>query len=256
MQQFLDLFPLVPGLIVFNILALGISLGCYGLVRWIFRSRLAPENTEIAAQLIRVSGALLALLLSLTFADVRSELGKLRDSVELEAAQIVDMYNDLAIYEHPQALALQKQLREYVRTVIENDWDKLAYNTGKLGAYNVAMEIQRGILQLPADNSAQEALRANLLLDMDEISDYRQIRLYAAKSEPPVFFYISFFGFLITMGLMAVYPPKRNSLILMGLYCVFIGVVIYFILALGSPFSGTFKIKPKALSTIYETILS
>ena len=227
----------------------------YGITRTIIRKNITEENVKIANQLLRGSGALLALLLSLTFADVRSELGKLRDSIELEAAQIVDMQVDLGIYGTNESQAIQIKLKEYTLALVEREWVKLSQNSFDERAFNLAQEIQEDVLNLQSSSELQNSLRSNLLNDIDEISDYRQLRQYATKADPPIFFYISFFGFILTMGIFSVFPPQRNSLILMAFYCSFIGVVIYFILALSNPFIGSLKIEPEALKTIYESVL-
>ncbi len=247
--------PIALGLLIFITLFLVIGFSSYAFTRWLIVKNLVPENKEIASQLLRLSGALLALLLSLTFADVRSELIKLSDSIDLEAAQIVDMYSDLEMYGTTDANLIMDKLKEYTKSIIENEWDKLSQNSFDMSTFHLAEEIQEDILNLNPASKKGELLRANLMDDLDEISDYRQMRQYASKTDPPIFFYISLFGFVITIGLFSVYQPNRNSLLLLGFYCAFIGVVVYFILTLSHPFVGTMKIQPETLITIYETFL-
>ena len=85
---------------------------------------------------------------------------------------------------------------------------------------------------------------------MDEISDHRQTRLYHAKPEPPTFLYIAILGFPLTVMLLAVYPPRPKSILLMCFYCAFIGVVFYFILALNHPFEGIARVSPEPFEVI------
>ena len=247
--------PLFLGLIIFIVAFVMIGLLAYGITRRIIKNGITDDNREIANQLLRVSGALLALLLSLTFADVRSELVKLRDSIDLEAAQIVDMYSDLETYGDERSTLIQQKLIHYTRALIEKEWEQLSLQSFDYSTFTLAEEIQDDILMLKPNSSKQELLRSNLLDDIDEISDYRQMRQYAAKSDPPIFFYISLFGYVVTIGIFSVYPPRRNSLILLSFYCAFIGVVIYFILALSNPFNGTMQITPDSLQQILDTVL-
>ena len=247
--------PLIVGLLIFIVAFVLIGLLAYGITRFIMLKGITADNREIANQLLRVSGALLALLLSLTFADVRSELVRLRDSIDLEAAQIVDMYSDLDIYGTEESKLIQQKLKAYTIALIEKEWEQLSMQSFDLYTFRLAEEIQEDILNLEPESEKQKLLRSNLLEDLDEISDYRQMRQYASKSDPPIFFYISFFGFIVTLGIFAVYPPRKNSMLLLSMYCAFIGVVIYFILALSNPFTGTMKIEPDALNTIINSAL-
>ena len=52
------------------------------------------------------------------------------------------------------------------------------------------------------------------------------------------------------MALLAVYPPRRRSLLLMCFYCIFVGVVLYFILALNHPFAGIARVSPEPFEII------
>jgi hypothetical protein len=199
-----------------------------------------------------VAGTLLGLLLSLTFAGVRSNSIRLQDSIEHEAAQIVDLYHDLALFNTNEATQLQEQVASYTQLLIEKEWPLLAEDQISLEADKQFQTLYEGILSLDATTVRQEILRASLVEDVDEVSDFRQVRHFNATAPPLYFLYIALFGFVMTVVFMAVYPPDKVTLILIGSYCAFIGVVFYFLLALNDPFTGPIRVTPEAFEIISQ----
>ena len=89
-QTILNL-PLFIALIIFVLFAVLLGFAAYFFVRSIIQTPVPAEVKGTADSIFRISGALLGLLLSLTFVDIRQELLKIRDSVELEAGQLTDI---------------------------------------------------------------------------------------------------------------------------------------------------------------------
>ncbi len=248
--------PVLIGISIFLLATVAVGLVSYFVARALIHKPVQDERKNVADSLFRISGALLGLLLSLTFASIREDITKLRDSVELEAAQIADIFNDLARFESEDATALQQKVVDYTRALIEHEWPLLSAGGLSPQAWDIYEDIELGLLDLKTEGPRQESLRSRLLQDIDEISDHRQARLYTAKDDPPFFLYIAMFGFVATMLLFCVHPPSVASIVFLSLFSVFVGTVMYFSFALSHPFDGALSVSPKALELIYGDFLS
>lgn len=204
--------------------------------------------------MFRISGTLLVLILSLTFANLRNDHAALRDAIRLEAAEILDVYSDLGFFGGDEAEALKALLLQYTRRVIDVEWTALA--GGQLDPEKVAAsnDLQFGMHELDASTTARQSLRANLIQDVDEISDHRQHRAFQAVPDPPVFTYVGLVGFLLTMAVLGVYRLTGVKAAMISLYCFFIGLVLYFMLAMSFPFFGVMQLNPLPLERVYEQI--
>lgn len=257
MVDFFVRIPFFLGLPVFCLMMIGLGLGALFIFRWILRRFASSSDSDKpVTNVFRVCGALLGLLLSLTFASVQSKIWRLRDAVELEAAQIVDIHTDLNLYESDAASAIQGKLIAYANTLIEDEWEALSRDRLSPEAQALFADIQTGVLDLAASTPRQTSLRANLLQDVDEISDHRQTRLHHATSQSPVFLPIALFGFVIVSALFAVHKLDATLVIYVSLYCIFIGVVLYFILAMNDPFQGVVRVSSEPIQTVYDGILA
>lgn len=255
LTQFLNL-PVSLGLTIFVLFIILLGLAAYIVVRKLVPATISEETKNVANSIFRISGALLGLLLSLTFTDIRSEITRVKDSVELEAAQIADMYNDLEHYDSEDAKELRQKLIVFTKTILDEEWIKLEESRGNSKAWQLFGELQLGVLNLMPENARQKALVTRLLQDLDEISDYRQERFYHAKKDPPIYVFIALFGFMITMSLFCVHPPKTTSMIFMSMFSAFVGVVMYFSLAMSQPFDGPMSVSPRPFEVVYKDFVS
>ena len=129
----------------------------------------------------------------------------------------------------------------------------LAEGRASIRAAIVFDEIELGLLRLESSTQEQEVLRARLLSDIDEITDLRAARSFRATVAPPAFLYVAVLGFLCTMGMLGVHEAGLRSVMLMGFYCAFVGVVIYFILSLSHPFEGIARVTPEAFEVLWDS---
>ena len=111
-------------------------------------------------------------------------------------------------------------------------------------------------MELEPATEVQKQLLSQVLTDLDAASNYRLIRLNKALEEPPVFIYVVFFGFLITMACFGAYRPQVPLVVLVSLYTVFVGLVLYLILALSDPFQSGMGVNPTTFERLVEKLQS
>jgi hypothetical protein len=236
--------PPVVGGTLFGIAAIVTGLVTYAGARIAVGQSTSSEGKDLAINLFRVIATLLVLLLSLTFADVRIEIGAIRSSVQAETALLADIYKDLSIFDSSEANAIQVQLVEYVDAVIVDEWDALRRGEINEKVLIIFRDLETAILNLETTTRLQEELRGRLIDDIDAVSESRTTRLVQINTGTPVFMYVAFLGFLWTSALLSVYRPQDKTVVLIGAYCAFFGVVTYFILALGNHFEGIGEVTP------------
>jgi hypothetical protein len=251
--------PLWIGLPITILVTTLVGLGVYFIGHQVTRTW-AENDTSISVRLsqdmFRIGGTLLALILSLTFADLRIEHAALRASLELETTQLLDMNRDLGFLGTQSARNIQRQLLDYTERVVEVEWAQLAEEGLDPETTRLFNAIQSNVHHLEATTAAQLSLRRNLIRDVSDISDHRHHRAIKSTPHLPMFIHVEIAGFLITMMMLTVYSPTRNRLLLMTLYCTFIGIVVYAMLASGSPFHGPMKLSADPFAQAHEMMLA
>jgi len=208
------------------------------------------------SNLFRVVGLLVGLMLSLAFSEVIAELRTIRNAVEREAVAISDIFKYLELFDIERTREIRTILVEYTQAIIDDDWpalanDKLGQRTGALGR-----QLTEAVLNLEPATSNQEKLWSLIVADIDALSDHRAIRLDNALEKPPVFVYVIIFGFLVTMACFGVYRPHAPLVVLVSLYTLFVGLVLFLILKLSDPFQGDIGVAPTAFEYLIEALQS
>lgn len=86
------------------------------------------------------------------------------------------------------------------------------------------------------------------------IRKWIQICLYSTMTVPNNLIYTTVFGILAFMMLLAVYRPDQLTLLLVGWYLAFLGVVLYFVLLMTNPLEGPLKVKAKPFQLLNDII--
>ena len=252
MIYWLTSLPVIIGATLSAGMAVIAGLAAYYAARIAVGRKANDENRELALNMFRIIATLLSLLLSLTFADVRVEIGMVRNSVETEAGQLADIYKDLNAFESVEANAVSVELLDYVDAVIDDEWQALQRGEVSERVIVIFHDLEYAILELEATTPLQQILRSRLAADVDALSTSRAARLIKRDSGTPIFLYVAIVGFLWTMAFLSVYAPAGRAVTYLSAYSAFFGIVIYIILALSNYFEGIGGVTPVAFEFLAE----
>ena len=244
------------GITISMVLAAAAGLLVYGIAYKLIARYQTDELKDPTSSLFRVVGMLVSLMLSLAFAEVVVEHRAVENAVEREAVAIFDTFKDLKRFGVEKTRVSQTILVDYTQAVIDDDWPALAND--ELGDHAEALKSQLSdsVWNLEPATPLQEKLWSRILTDIDAISDYRWIRLDNALAEPPEYIYAIIFGFLVTMACFGAYRPQGPLVALVVLYTVFIGLVLYLIIAVSDPFRGGLSVDPTPLEHLIGVLRS
>lgn len=232
-----------------------LSIGFLGIivilvVKKYVAGHLKKQHEKIGRLLFRVTAGLIALLVSLSYANERVAQGKIINSLEEEASLLVNTAFILKLYDNTQSDLIRKKIIEYVDLTIKDDWKTVDSNPFFSDATNRLKEAYVLTANLSTVNSHQEMLKNKALNNFDRIVQLMQVRIYSQTILVPNLIYILFLGLLFMWVFYTVYPIDLISLIFISLYNLFIGTLIYFVLALSNPLAGPLKINAHSFEVI------
>jgi hypothetical protein len=247
---------LKAGLPLFLVITILFSFAVYLIVHYLIKNDIKKNHERVGRILFRVAASLLALILSITFANQRVSYFKLKTAIEAEASKLVDIHIDLGLIDTEKTKLLQVKVRDYVMTISEDGWLTLYEDPFKSRQFVQFLEIYEEINRLEVKNEFEKEMKQNLKSDIDEVSDFLQARVYSTRAESNHLIYTSFFGLTVIMILFAVYPPDKITVVFLASYISFIGIVLYFILMMSNPLKGPLQIEPGPFLMLKETIES
>jgi|GEM_PF-4763517 len=230
----------VPGVIV------------YLAARKFVGSGVTRQHERVGRLLFRVSASLLALLISLSYANEKIAYNKVVDSLEEEASLISSLMIKLKLHQSEQAETVIKGLTEYVNYTIEDKWRDVMSNPYYSKMMGTMVRINIIALGLPETNERQITLKNQILNDLDLLTKTMQVRFYSTNFHLPYLAYILGFGLVIVWCFFSVYKPDHISITFLTMYNIFLAVVLYFVITLGNPMVGPLKIRPEPFIILQE----
>jgi hypothetical protein len=212
------------------------------------------EVEGATSDLLRVVGWLFTLLLSLTFTEVVAESALTESAIEHEAGAISDIHQNMRRYGLEETREVRERLNDYTRAVIDDDWPALAQGRLSEQADTALRQLIDAMMKLRPASANQETLLSRTIVDVDMISDYRLSRLQQAREKPSHVLIVVFLGYLVTMVYLGAYRPRSIIVVLMSLYTLFVGVVIYLVLAMSDPFHGAIAVDSAPFEYVLEAM--
>jgi hypothetical protein len=233
-----------------------VTLASYFLMRWITGGDPEAHTKDLASSVIFRVAALHGLILALVFAQEMFDYQQIKSDGTMEANAVADVYFDAGRYGSESRTDIQKGLAKYLRIVIEDEWSSLA-STGRLSqaAWDQWDAVYNKVLDLNPSSKRQESLRDNMLSRLHTIGEKRDRRENEGDDQLSSLFWLAAVSGVIFIALAYFpYPPQRHNLILICLFGLFTGVVVYFIYAFENPYSPPGAIAPTPFIRLYQQL--
>lgn len=256
-MSLLFILPSVISAAVVVLAFCALALAPYFLARKILASRIDEHTKDLAGSVMFRVGALHSLILALVFAQELANFNDTRRTMTREAALVGDIFYDLKRYDDATTKSAQANLAQYANIVITREWDGLG-KTGRLdeAAWDEWKGAYLAILDLVPASGRQEALKDIMIQNVRELSSLRLNREAAALvGTDKLFLLAAIAGVLIMSIAYFPFPPTLANLTLLLLFGVYTGLIMYFIIAFGDPFSGPAYIEPVRFQRLYEGML-
>ena len=203
------------------------------------------RTKDLAASVLFRISALHGLVLALVFASEVVEYHSLAFESANEVNAISDVYYDARRYGE-EANGIRQALKVYLDIVALEEWRTL----GEDGDLSPEAWAQWGtaygmVLDLSPASPRQTALRDNMLRKIHVIAENRDLREHHAKTAlGSVFWAAALVGVvLVSVGYYS-FPPKRDNLILLSVFAVYTGLILFTIFAMSNPFGEPMALEP------------
>jgi hypothetical protein len=221
-------------------------LACYFLMRRLTGEPPDAQTKELANSVVIRIATLHGLILALVFAQEMAEYQQLKLESAAEANALADIYFDAGRYGAVEPASITTPVREYVRIVIDEEWDSLG-TAGRLASSAWAQwdTAYNAILDLTPTTERQRSLRDHMLASVHTIAATRVEREHHARNSLSVMFWFAAISGVIFTGLAYyAYTPERSNLRLLALLGAFTGIILFFIYAFSNPFKEPGSLEP------------
>lgn len=201
---------------------------------------------------------LYGILLGLLAVEAYQDFSTIQDAVSKEALSLSTLYRDFDGYPPPLRADLQNGLRDYARVAIDEHWMQRrngAPPTGD-GAHRLRALFDKLLTFKPTDKG-EEIIHGESLRELNTVIELRRFRIASAGGGiPPVMWWVVGVGAALHILLIGLFDMEAHvHLILGGAVSLFLGLVIFLIVSLDSPFSGGAPIGPDPIQATLDGVM-
>jgi Protein of unknown function (DUF4239) len=252
---FLTSAPLwLSGLLVVGVGTVLSMLGPVIVRRYVTLERLTANN-EIAGLKYAVLGVLYAVLLAFATIVVWQKFSDAETNVAQEAGSATTIYRlSQGMGDKPGA-DIRSAVTNYLKVAIADDWP--AMDLGTEGASRPARQALDAIYATlltsePAERGGN-AVVAELLHQLDLMTEARRARLIAAEGNVPNVVWVVLFGGAVVTIVFTFFFGTRNlqvQIMMTGLLALIIFAELLAVIAIDRPFTGMVKVEPTPLADV------
>jgi hypothetical protein len=214
-------------------------------------------HKEVAGFIYAVIGVLYAVLLGFTAIIVWERYEKAYTSVEQEANEVADLFRDAQVFPTDVRNELGSRLRTYVRLVLDNEWPAMAAGRSSRETWQAYNQLWPTYHRIEPQSEQEKAWYTLSLTRLNQLGDYRRLRLLSNRSAVPGVMWIALLGGgAVTVCFSFLFGTKHVAaqVVMTAGLAATIALLLFSILAMNQPFAGIMRVEPHAFHQVAEIL--
>ena len=253
--RLLQLPPLVALVLIVGCFVL-VGLACFWVVNRNTKVSMRRIHNDVAGFVFATVGVLYGVLLGFAVLVVWEQFELARANAALECAAASALEHDLdAFPDRAGARAVRDRLLEHVRLIVTEEYPALSRGDVSARTEQSATRLWREVGAIRPENPWEQSLYEAVLDRLNEMSERRATRLDDARSELPHVLWIAIIaGGLITLGFTCLFGTEnvRTHRLMVVALAALIGLLVYVVVELDHPFTGSAAVTPDACASLLE----
>ena len=185
------------------------------------------------------------------YSDVDTKVGE-------EASVLAALYRNVSNFPDPKRAELQADLLEYAHQVIDVAWPLQHRGVVPRSPVTAMDTFQRHFVSFEPVTEGQKALEAQAYREFDRIVELGRIRLQSVTAGlPPPMWSVVLVGAFLNIAITWFFDMKSQTMHLWMtmMFSGLLGLLIFLLAAMESPFRGEISVGPEAFKLVYEQLM-
>jgi hypothetical protein len=246
------------GVAIVGLSVLAAHLGLHVVRRRVPLSVLETQH-EVAGFIIGVLGAIYAVLLAFVVVAVWDQFGEAKVTVATEANQLNDLSRMVEGFPASSRQPLLDSLRAYAQSVIDDEWGTMSKGQASAKTQAAMDNLWQLIRQVEPQTNRENALYAESLDRLNQLSDSRRLRVHASSDDIPLVIQILLWGGgLIIIAFTYFFGVKsiRSQALMTAALAGEVAFILFLVVVLDNPFHGYLRLSPEPMRQVVERIQS
>lgn len=246
-HDFLNNLPNIPLALAILLISALVGAGMVWLSGRLLSQQMLKDHNDLIGNIYQMVGVVYAVMLAFAVFIVWEEFDTTQTAVEQEANTLVSLYDLGRAMSNESGAALKADVVNYAQVVSGDEWNQMALgrSSDDSGKALVAFTRFEGAYQPASDRDS--VLYDQSVDHIEDLNSFRRLRLQASRGQIPQPMWVLLIGGgLFTVGFSALFGANnpRLHMALTAVLAAALGFTLFIILALDTPYTGSFKITP------------
>jgi hypothetical protein len=255
MIEFLSHFSPFSAAILFIVVFVAISLGFLYVVKRFCKSFLFNEVTDYGQIFASAIGVMFALILAFVAVATWQNYDKVDDDVLKEANCLHNIYRNLGAYPEPFRSEMKELIRQYVQSVIKDEWPKQAHALQDEAVHILITRVNAVILSFYPGDNREMLLHQETLRLVGEYRGLRHDRIVGGRPNLTDSMWITLVGgtllYLIFLCFFDI-PCFKHHAFMIGMFGAFVALVYCLLVIHNYPFTDPGSISSEPFQHLLE----
>lgn len=235
-----------------------IAISVFGLlfVRRKIHINVLKGNHEVAGFTFGIIGLIYGVLLGFTVVNVQTRFNEVEKIVETEANLLLDLYRDSNMFSSTMKEAINEDLHNYTKEVIEIEWKAMAQHQElSLRSPKVLLKLWNDFYKINPSTDAERAWYELSINKLNELNNVRLMRLYnSSESLGSMMWTLLIVMAFVTIIFMYFFGADslHSQVLMTGLLAGCISFMLFLIHDLDTVYMGSTRVYP----TPFENVLN
>lgn len=249
------ILPVLFQVILIIVISLVITFIGFIIVRKKFSHDKLSENHTVASYIFNAFSISYGVLLAfIVYANWYGN-ERAQQNVYYETSCISNLYRDSQILPDSIKKIVNEKIINYTKAVIDDEWIKLSENKTSPVAESALDDLWKIYTGIPLSQISNPLLYQVSLEKLNNISQYRRLRILDMKQTTPVIIWIVLFTcFLVSLGYAYFFTTKKRGthLILITTFIIINILIFYLIYVLDHPYEGYSSISSEPFNLLLD----
>jgi hypothetical protein len=254
------LYYIPATLLCIIIVFISIFISTLGLlcIRLIIPRNEMKKHNDVVGSIFATIGVIYAVLLAFMVIVTWQSFDNSQKDVAKEANNIANLYRDSFVFSESFKKEIKIALKNYVNEIINDEWVLM----GKGERSQKVQEAQEKLWKLyttyKPGNETEKVFFEESVKRLNEAAEYRRQRIFeSSNGNHPVLYSVLFLGGLLTIFSSMLFGIEnfKIHLLMTSILAFLIALILFTIVALDYPFTGSVNINANAFKIILRTLL-
>lgn len=255
MQKMLFIFPSIWLGTFIVVASITLSIVSLAIVRRYISHQKLKMHNDIAGPIFGTIGVAYTVVLAFVVVVAWQGFDRSSGSAEAEANYLIDLARDSSAFSSKFHNEVLLRAKEYGKAVVEDEWPLLAEGKASDNARIAFRRLFELYAEYTPQNAREEIFLAESVTKLNMVGELRRSRIFDSRQGVhPVLWVVLIAGGIITVAFTLFFGSEnyRAQILMTSLLAALIAMILYTILVLDFPFTGSTGIKPDAMRQMYK----